>query len=230
MALSVKPPGVYARGMTSPRSLLLPVLALLGLACAPQSQPECPEPTVAPRVPDVDPTPEPPVADPPPPASPTLTLRQAEDFPIPSNCEAPLAITQEVTRLLTAAAAHGTTSAACVDGRGHRLAVNDILVCPAAPDNGDTVVNLFYQVATYPEGDTRGCKEPGDCEWLTPSSTDVLTKLRFRPGKKKNHGMLVLEAPLAGFPEDATPLSQEHDGNCYGRSPAFVPAEIPLTR
>ncbi|MEM7159198.1 MAG: hypothetical protein AAF799_40550 [Myxococcota bacterium] len=217
--------------MTPPRSLLLPALALLGLACAPQSQPECPEPSVTPRVPDVDPTPEPSTAEPAEPATSTATaVRPAKDFPIPSNCEAPLAITQEVSRLLTAAAAHGTRSAACVDGRGHRLAINDLLVCPAAPDTGDTIVDVFYQVATYPEGDTRGCREPGDCEWLTPTSVDVETKLRFRPGKTKGQGTLVLEGPVPGFPDDSTPLSEAHDGNCYGRSPAFTPAEIPITR
>ncbi|MCA9654108.1 MAG: hypothetical protein KC501_29565, partial [Myxococcales bacterium] len=191
----------------------------------------CPEVSSPPRVPDVEPTPEPGEPAPAPAAPPSHgAIRPAEAFPIPSNCEAPLAITQEVTRLLTAAAAHGTRSSACVDGPGARLAINDVLVCPAAPQGGDVVVKVFYQVVTYPEGDTRGCGQGRDCSWLTPTASEQLVELRLRKGKDPARGTLVDPGPLPGFPEDATPLGEAHDGNCYGKSPAFVPAEISLSR
>lgn len=210
----------------------LPLLPLLGvLACVPAETPQCPEPLAA--------TPQPgPTAEDPPPATPATPappvsatgIRAASDFPLSSNCEAPLAITQEVTRLLAAAAAHGTRSAACVDGRGQRLAVNDILVCPAAPEAGDTIVDAFYQVATYPEGDTRGCAQPdADCSWLEPSASEHQVTLRLRPGKD-GHVSLVDLAALPGFPADATPLAEVHDGNCYGQSPAFEPRPLKLGR
>ncbi|MEX1369499.1 MAG: hypothetical protein AB1Z98_40605 [Nannocystaceae bacterium] len=216
-----------------PRCLPL-VLALAGLApaCAHPPPPPCPEPAPAngPRVPDVEPVPP----DEAPPSSAPVgpAIRPAADFPIYSNCQAPLAITQEVTRMLTAAAAHGTRSAACVDGPGQRLAINDVLVCPAAPDGGDIVVKAFYRVVTYPEGDTRGCAQPGrDCSWLEPSASEHLVDLRLRRGKDPSRARLVVDpGPLPGFPEDSTPLSETHDGNCYAQSPAFVPAELSVSK
>lgn len=212
---------------------LLSTLALSGVvsACASPPPPACPEVDSEPRVPDLEPAPDP--ATPPSEPAPATTagsIRAAEDFPIPSNCEAPLSITQEVTRLLVAAAAHGTRSRACVDGPGQRLAVNDVLVCPAPPQGDDVVVKVFYQVVTYPEGDTRGCGDARDCSWLTPTASDHLVDLHLRRGKDPARGTLVDPGPLPGFPDDATPLGDLHDGNCYGKSPAFVPAEITLGR
>ena len=72
-------------------------------------------------------------------------------FPLATNCQAKLALTEEVSRLLTRAAAHSTHSRACVDGPGSRFAATDILVCPAAPDGLDDVVSVYYRMARYPE-------------------------------------------------------------------------------
>lgn len=216
----------------------MPMAGLAGLLCAhawacapePAPAPNCPEATSAPRVPDVSPPPPTSTTTTPEPSADAVPIRPAEAFPIPSNCEAPLAITQEVTRMLTAAAAHGTRSSACVDGPGQRLAINDVLVCPAAPQGDDVVVKTFYRVVTYPEGDTRGCGQGRDCSWLTPTASEHLVELRLRRGKDPSVANLVDPGPLPGFPSDSTPLGEPHDGNCYGKSPAFVPAEISLAR
>lgn len=208
-------------GSTTTAATECPQPAHIGTANAGEPDPE-PEPVPVATPDTPDPPPEPAVAS---------GLRPADAFGLSSNCEAPLAITQEVARLLWAAAAHGTRSAACVDGRGHRLAINDLLVCPAAPQAGDTMVDVFYQVATYPEGDTRMCNQPGaDCSWLTPTATEHTISLRLRPSKDGATGTLVDVPPLPGFPEDMTPLDQEHSGNCYGSSPAFSPAAVPIRR
>ncbi len=213
--------------------------AALLLACGPQTPTtvRCPEttPATAPTPQDSEPQ-APPATDPatptpsPAPAA-TSGVRPTKAFPIPSNCEAPLAITQEVSRLLTAAAAHGTRSAACVDGQGARLAINDLLVCPAAPADDHVVVQAFYVVTRYPEGDTRSCGNPAvDCSWLDPSSTEHLVELRFRRKGKTGQGTLVDPGGLPGFPPETTPLAETHDGDCYGDSPPFVAATISLKR
>ncbi len=135
--------------------------------------------------------------------------------------------------MLATAAAHGTASAACVDGPGRRLAINDLLVCPAAPKGDQVVFEVFYAVATYPEGDTRACSNPDvDCSHFEPSATEHLIELRFdrKGGSKSTEGSLVDPGALPGFPADATALSEAHDGNCYGKSPAFTPAVIRVVR
>lgn len=144
-------------------------------------------------------------------------------FSMPTNCQARLALTEEVTRLLTRAAAHSTASAACVDGPGKRVAATDVLVCPAAGNGSDTVVSVYYRMATYPEGDTRGCQQPGrSCDWLTPTASEHRVELRFETDAK---GRARLRAPstLPGMSDDATALDHVHDGNCYGVSPKFEP-------
>lgn len=215
------------------RSTLSLPFALLGLSCASEQPPVCPEPAPAIRVPDaatpVTPEAPPSQAD----TTPTSTSnpRPIAGFPIPSNCQAQLSVTQEITRMLHAAAAHGTRSAACVDGPGQRLAVNDILVCPAAPDGDDVVVQVFYELVTYREGDTRGCSRGQDCSWLDPSATEHLIELRLRrSAKDPKRGTLVDPGPLPGFPDDATPLGEAHQGNCYGESPAHVFHEVKVSR
>lgn len=140
-----------------------------------------------------------------------------------SNCQAKLALTEEVTRLLTKAAAHATRSQACVDGPGIRVAATDILVCPAASTKGETVVSVYYRMARYPEGDSRGCGDAGrECDYLTPSIAEHSTELRFEHNAK---GQARMRAPdsVPGMGDSATPLSAAHDGNCYGHSAAFAP-------
>ena len=143
------------------------------------------------------------------------------DFPMATNCQAKLALTEEVTRLHTRAAAHATHSRACVDGPGVRVAATDVLVCPAAGNGSDLVVSAFYRMARYPEGDTRGCGTGGrDCDWLTPTVTEHRAELRFETDGK-GRARLRVPATLPGM-EDGTPLDAVHDGNCYGKSPAFA--------
>lgn len=143
------------------------------------------------------------------------------DFPIPTNCQAPLSWTEEIARLVTRAAAHATRSKACVDGSGRRVAATDLLVCPGGPDGTAQKVKVFYRMAVYPEGDTRACGRYVECDWLTPTVTEHLVELRLQSAGK---GTLVLDVPktLPGMDADATPLDQVHDGDCYGNSPPFA--------
>ncbi len=133
--------------------------------------------------------------------------------------------------MLTASAAHATRSKACVDGPGQRRAINDILVCPAPSSGKDQTVEVFYQVVTYPEGDTRSCSEEHPCDWLAPTASEHQVRLTLRPtAKDPKRGTLAdLPEPLPGF-SDATPLADEHDGDCYGSSAPFIPAEIRIAR
>jgi len=148
-------------------------------------------------------------------------------FPIATNCQAKLALTEEVSRLLTRAAAHSTHSRACVDGPGSRYAATDILVCPAAGDGSDQVVSVYYRMARYPEGDTRGCGTgERSCDWLAPTATEHQFQLQFETGASASAqaGMVRLRAPtqVPGMSESATALDAAHDGACYGASPPFA--------
>jgi len=170
------------------------------------------EPAVVTAPTDPDPTP-----NPEPNAAGTIPFNA---FPMPTNCQAKLALTEEVSRLLTRAAAHATRSNACVDGPGVRVAATDVLVCPAAGNGSDLVVSAFYRMARYPEGDTRGCGTGGrDCSWLTPTVSEHRAELRFETDGK-GRARLRVPATLPGM-DDGTPLDQAHDGKCYGNSPAF---------
>jgi len=225
-----KPRARAILGRMSPRPSSLPLGVLLAAACGPAPASHCPEPAVAappaeaPRAPDPDPGP---ASAPPAPAR--AGVRPTADFPIASACQAPLALTAEVTRLLTASAVHGTRSQSCVDGPGHRLAVNDVLVCPAGTEGTQTVVQAFYQVVTYPEGDTRLCSANGGCDWMNPTASEHLVELHLLPTGADPRTVQLVDLPdaLPGF-ADATPLDQPHDGSCYGPSPAFVPAPVTL--
>ncbi|MBL4683958.1 MAG: hypothetical protein JKY37_05170 [Nannocystaceae bacterium] len=156
-------------------------------------------------------------------ASPSPPPTAWSSFPMASNCQAKLALTEEVTRLLTKAAAHATRSQACVDGPGIRVAATDILVCPAASDDGDTVVSVYYRMARYPEGDSRGCGDSGrECDHLTPSIAEHHTTLSFEHNTKAQARLRTPDS-VPGMGADATPLSAAHDGGCYGPSAAFAP-------
>ena len=139
-------------------------------------------------------------------------------------CQAPLGLSVEVTRLLTMAAAHGTRSAACADGPGTHVTVDEVLVCPIDRQQREIVVAAGYRVTRTAEGDTRTC---GDCSWTDPRSSTHETKLRF--SRTGAHGAFRIDLPalLPGI-ADMTPLDRKHEGDCYGRIGPFVPADVEL--
>jgi hypothetical protein len=130
---------------------------------------------------------------------------------------------QEVTRLLVAAAAHGTRSASCVDGRGQHVTIESVHVCPAADVGKTKRVRASYRVRVQGEGDTRACGKPGDCSWREPKTSEHTFELAFVP----QGGGMAIEVPksVPGI-DDMTPLDREHDGDCYGESDPFVPATL----
>lgn len=142
----------------------------------------------------------------------------------PYNCQAPLVVIEEVTRLLTVAGTHATRSAACVDGPGQRVTIDEILVCPLAPDGARRSFGVTYRVATWDEGGRQVCA--GKCPPVTAEHTFHRIDVAFAPGK----GGHVIEPPsvVPGLPLDATPVTTAHDGDCYGNSPAFEPRPLPL--
>ncbi len=126
--------------------------------------------------------------------------------------------------MLISAAAHATSSRACVDGPGRRYAVDEILVCPAASISRDRVFAVEYRITLWREGDTRACHP--DCDWLEPESSRHAMELRFVPTTAGFHR---LDAPshVPGL-EHATALDQRHDGACYGISEPFLPVNVEL--
>jgi len=142
---------------------------------------------------------------------------------LPYNCEAPLTIIEETTRFLTTAATHATSSSACVDGPGQRVTIDEVLVCPAGSEAGRQKFAATYRVSTWEEGGDQGCG--ADCPKVVPSTTQQRIELRYR---SVGGGKLVLEPPadVPGMPLGATPATSPHDGDCYGKSPAFVPSPV----
>ncbi len=113
--------------------------------------------------------------------------------------------------MLTEAGGRATRSAACVDGPGTRIVVDDIHACPARP-NGDTrQFDVTYTVTRQTEGGRRACG--ADCPPLPVESAPAATTVGFRPGK--DGFTLVLPEQLPGIVE-MTPWSERHDGKCYG--------------
>jgi hypothetical protein len=145
--------------------------------------------------------------------------------PLADNCEAPLRLSVEVSRLLTMAAAHATRSAACVDGPGTRTTVDEILVCPARDDQ-DVIMAVSYRVGSYHEGDSRACGA-NDCGWLKPDFQSHRTQVRFERLSAPGHVRVRIPASLPGIAE-MTPLDQQHEGDCYGQVGPFVPDDIAL--
>jgi hypothetical protein len=142
----------------------------------------------------------------------------------PYNCQAPLVVIEEVTRLLTVAGTHATRSAACVDGPGQRVTLDEILVCPLGPDAARRPFGVTYRVTTWDEGGRQMCA--GKCPPVEPEHTFHRIDVTFVPGK----GGHVIEPPksLPGLPLEATAVTAAHDGDCYGKSDAFEPRPIPL--
>jgi hypothetical protein len=142
----------------------------------------------------------------------------------PYNCQAPLVAIEEVSRLLTVAATHATRSAACVDGPGQRVTIDEILVCPLGPDGTRRPFGVTYRVSTWEEGGRRVCS--GKCPPVEPEHSFQRIDVAFAAAGKA----YVIELPKAvpGLPLDATPVGTAHDGDCYGESPAFEPRPIPL--
>jgi hypothetical protein len=143
----------------------------------------------------------------------------------PYNCQAPLVVIEEVSRLLTVAGTHATRSAACVDGPGQRVTFDEILVCPLAPDGTRRPFGVTYRVTTWDEGGRQVCPG-GKCPPVVPEQTFHRVDVAFRP----EAGKYVIEPPksLPGLPLETTPITKAHDGDCYGPSPAFEPRPIPL--
>lgn len=142
-----------------------------------------------------------------------------------SNCQAPLPLTEEVSRLLIKAAAHSTSSSACVDGPGERVAVDQILVCPGRVNDDRATVQVSYRVGRFPEGDTRMCGGPNRCDWSKPSHSQQQTTLQFS-GKAKTL-RLQLPAALPGL-AGMTALDKHHKGGCYGPSGPFEARPVRL--
>jgi hypothetical protein len=142
----------------------------------------------------------------------------------PYNCQAPLVVIEEVTRLLAVAGTHATRSAACVDGPGQRVTLDEILVCPLGPDGARRPFGVTYRVTTWDEGGRQTCA--GKCPPVEPEHTFQRIDVTFAPGKDG----YVIEPPksVPGLPLDATAVTAAHDGDCYGSSPAFAPRAIPL--
>jgi hypothetical protein len=143
----------------------------------------------------------------------------------PYNCQAPLVVIEEVTRLLTVAGTHATRSAACVDGPGQRVTLDEILVCPLAPDGARRPFGVTYRATTWNEGGGQVCA--GKCPPVVPEQTFHRIDVAFVQQK----GGWVIEAPkaaLPGLPLEATVVTKEHDGDCYGKSAAFEPRPIAL--
>jgi len=166
--------------------------------------------------------------------------------PLSPNCQAKLALTEEVTRLLTKAASHATSSSACIDGPGERVVVDQVLVCPASEDKNAVKVDASFQVTRWAEGDTRMCGQmrlpKGPEELAKPeemdsgetqpdlcSGTPGISHHRMRFSFARQGKSLVIQVPvqIAGL-ENMTPLNEVHKGGCYGQSGPFVPARIRL--
>jgi hypothetical protein len=145
--------------------------------------------------------------------------------PLAYNCQAPLVVIEEVSRLLTVAATHATRSAACVDGPGRRISIDEILVCPAASPGRDRVFDASYRVTTFTEGDTRACAP--DCAQLAPA-TQRSHRARFTFIAERDGFLLEVPVAVEGLPADATALGEPHDGDCYGPSESFVPQTVTL--
>jgi hypothetical protein len=87
------------------------------------------------------------------------------------NCQAPLVVIEEVTRLLTVAGTHATRSAACVDGPGQRVTLDEILVCPLGRDGARKSFGVTYRVTTWDEGGRQVCA--GKCPPVRPSTASI---------------------------------------------------------
>lgn len=145
----------------------------------------------------------------------------------PYNCQAPLQVIEEVTRMLTVASTHATRSAACVDGPGQRVTIDEILVCPLRPDGQRRPFGVTYRVTTWDEGGRQVCA--GKCPPVVPEHTFHRTDVVFAPRSQKDgHAIEPPTSLVPGLPPDATPVTAAHDGDCYGESPAFAPRPIPL--
>ena len=142
--------------------------------------------------------------------------------PLAYNCQATLAAIEEVTRLLTVAATHATTSNACVDGPGRRVAIDEILVCPTT---GKTTTQGFaatYRVTEFSEGGQGHCTPECPPPRVERGRIDVVFE------KKGDAFVLKVPRAIQGLPRDATPIDEAHDGDCYGKSRPFTPLTVAL--
>ena len=142
--------------------------------------------------------------------------------PLAYNCQAPLHVIEEVTRLLTVAATHATTSAACVDGPGRRIAIDEILVCPTKRTDAMMGVAATYRVTEFGEGGRGYCQPKCPAPKVERARLDV-TFVKLREAWK-----LDVPASIPGLPDDATPVDEPHDGDCYGKSERFLPRPVAI--
>jgi hypothetical protein len=143
--------------------------------------------------------------------------------PLAYNCQAPLHAIEEIARLLTVAATHATKSAACVDGPGRRIAIDEILVCPTTGSGGATMgFAATYRVTEFGEGGR------GYCQPECPQPKVGHARLDVELEKTGTDYTLRIPKTIPGLPRDATPVDQAHDGDCYGKSRAFSPQPIAL--
>jgi hypothetical protein len=142
--------------------------------------------------------------------------------PLSYNCQAPLHAIEEVTRLLTVAATHATTSSACVDGPGRRVAIDEILVSPTTGKTATMGFAATYRVTEFSEGGQGHCRPECPQPRVERGRIDVVFE------KKGDAFALKVPSSIQGLPRDATPVGNAHDGDCYGKSRAFAPQPIDL--
>ena len=148
---------------------------------------------------------------------------KSDPEPLQFNCQAPLVVIEEVERFLSVTGTHATESSSCVDGPGHRITLDEVLVCPKDREPQRHTFDVTYRVTRWDEGGRMVCE--GKCPPVEPEHRRHRTHVVFRV----DGDQLVLEPPksVPGLPLDATPATQPHDGDCYGKSPAFEPRPIP---
>jgi hypothetical protein len=142
--------------------------------------------------------------------------------PLAYNCQAQLAAIEEVTRLLTVAATHATTSSACVDGPGRRVAIDEILVCPTTGKTTTMGFAATYRVTEFSEGGQGHCRPECPAPRVERGRIDVVFE------KQGDAFALKVPASIQGLPADATPVGKAHDGDCYGKSRPFTPQPVAL--
>lgn len=113
--------------------------------------------------------------------------------------------------MLAEASFRATRSAACVDGPGTRVLIDDIHACPARPEGDERRFDVTYTVTRQTEGGRRACG--ADCPPRPVDSAPATLSVGFVAGA--DGFTLRVPAQVPGIAE-MTPWDERHDGNCYG--------------
>lgn len=153
----------------------------------------------------------------------TATTVVEDSARLPYNCLPYLTAVEEISRFLTRAATHASRSDACADGQSTRVAIDALRVCPAAGGTPNRrPFDTSFRVTTY-------LADAGlhkDANTPPPHSSVQRVTFTFSP----QNGGYVLDTNIVvpDLPDGATPATAAHDGECYGKSKAFVPQVIEL--